>query len=160
MALYTDPATGIRYDTSNPDHSGWLTKQSAWLRDWRRRHFILKQSKLFFSKHEGSPPHGMIDLARCMTVKSAEFKARRRHALEVSTQDTTYLMCADTEKEKDDWIGAIGRAIVRCSATFTNDDGMDGAVGGGRRGIEEGSGWGCGDDGKDDTGCAGVNGGD
>ena len=51
----------------------------------------------------------------------------RRHALEVSTQDTTYLMCADTEKEKDDWIGAIGRAIVRCSATFTNDDGMDGA---------------------------------
>ena len=127
MALYTDPATGIRYDTSNPDHSGWLTKQSAWLRDWRRRHFILKQSKLFFSKHEGSLPHGMIDLARCMTVKSAEFKARRRHALEVSTQDTTYLMCADTEKEKDDWIGAIGRAIVRCSATFTNDDGMDGA---------------------------------
>ena len=64
MALYTDPATGPRYDTSNPDHSGWLTKQSAWLRDWRRRHFILKQSKLFFSKHEGSPPHGMIDLAR------------------------------------------------------------------------------------------------
>ena len=45
----------------------------------------------------------------------------------MSTPDTTYLMCADTEKEKDDWIGAIGRAIVRCSATFTNDDGMDGA---------------------------------
>ena len=103
MALYTDPATGIRYDTSNPDHSGWLTKQSAWLRDWRRRHFVLKQSKLFFSKHEGSQPHGMIDLARCMTVKSAEYKAKRRHSLEVSTQDTTYLLCADSEKEKDDY---------------------------------------------------------
>ena len=122
MALYTDPATGIRYDTSNPDHSGWLTKQSAWLRDWRRRHLVLKQSTPFFSK-----PHGMVDLARCMTVKGAEYKAKRRRSLEVSTQDTTYLLCADSEKEKDDWIGAIGRAIVRCSATFTNDDGMDGA---------------------------------
>lgn len=34
-------------------------------------------------------------------------------------------MYADSEKEKDDWIGAIGRAIVRCSSTYTNEDGMD-----------------------------------
>ena len=87
----------------------------------------------------------MIDLASCMTVKSAEYKAHKRNALEVSTPDTTFLMFADTEKEKDDWyaarareaggvlsprlsalrIGAIGRAIVRCSSTFTNDDGME-----------------------------------
>lgn len=168
---YTDPATGIRYDTSNPDYQGWLTKQSVWLKDWRRRYFILKSSKLFFCKSENSTPHGMIDLASCMTVKSAEYKAHKRNALEVrdpppspprppprpnheylaqvSTPDTTYLMHADTEKEKDDWrvrprtgeenavgarklpsdnrrIGAIGRAIVRCSSTYTNDDGMEG----------------------------------
>ena len=70
--IYTDPATGIRYDTSNPDYQGWLTKQSVWLKDWRRRFFVLKQSKLFFAKSEGMAPHGMIDLASCMTVKSAE----------------------------------------------------------------------------------------
>ena len=45
----------------------------------------------------------MIDLASCMTVKSAEYKAHKRNALEVSTPDTTFLMFADTEKEKDDW---------------------------------------------------------
>jgi hypothetical protein len=67
----------------------------------------------------------MIDLATCMTVKSAELKARKRHALEVSTPETTYLMYADSEKEKDDWIGAIGSAIVRCSTTYTNDDGVE-----------------------------------
>jgi len=60
-----------------------------------------------------------------MTVKSAELKAKKRNALEVSTHETTFLMFADTEKEKDDWIGAIGRAIVKCSSTFTNDDGME-----------------------------------
>jgi hypothetical protein len=49
----------------------------------------------------------MIDLALCMTVKSAELKAHKRHALEVSTPETTFLMFADSEKEKDDWIGII-----------------------------------------------------
>ena len=57
-----------------------------------------------------------------MTVKSAELKAGKRNAVEVSTADTTYFMFADTEKEKDEWIGAIGRAIVQASATFTNED--------------------------------------
>ena len=87
---YQDPATGIRYDYSNPDYQGWLTKQSVWLKDWRRRYFVLKSSKLFFCKGESSVPHGMIDLASCMTVKSAEYKAHKRNALEVSTPDTTY----------------------------------------------------------------------
>lgn len=86
------------------------------------RYFILKGSKLFFSKSETSTPHGMIDLSACMTVKSAELKAGKRNAIEVSTADTTFFMFADTEKEKDEWIGAIGRAIVQASATFTTED--------------------------------------
>ena len=32
-----------------------------------------------------------------------------RHSLEVATSDETYFMYANTEKEKDEWIGAIGR---------------------------------------------------
>ena len=34
-------------------------------------------------------------------------------------------MFADSEKEKDEWIGAIGRAIVQSSVTYTNDDDVD-----------------------------------
>jgi hypothetical protein len=47
-----------------------------------------------------------------MTVKSAELKAQKRNALEVSTPETTYLMYADTEKEKDDWIGESSALIA------------------------------------------------
>ena len=68
---------------------------------------------------------GMIDLSKCMTVKSAELKAGKKNAFEVSTKDSTYFMFADTEKEKDEWIGAVGRAIVQASTTFTNDDGAE-----------------------------------
>jgi hypothetical protein len=137
---YVDPATGVRHDASNAVQQGWLTKQSAWLKDWRRRFFILKGSKLFFAKGEFSAPHGMIDLSNCMTVKSAELKAGKKNAIEVSTKENTYYMYADTDKEKDDWIGAIGRSIgssilllkvswiiillltnVFCSSTFVID---------------------------------------
>lgn len=85
----------------------------------------LSGSKLFFAKGEFSAPHGMIDLSSCMTVKSAELKAGKKNAIEVSTKDTTFYMYTDTEKEKDEWIGAIGRSIVQSSNTFTNDDGVD-----------------------------------
>lgn len=73
-------------------------------------------------QNETCSPHGMIDLSSCMTVKSAELKAQKRNALEVSTPETTFLMFADSEKEKDDWIGAVGRAIVKSSTTYTQDD--------------------------------------
>lgn len=82
----------------------------------------MKGSKLFFAKGEFSAPHGMIDLSTCMTVKSAELKAGKKNAIEVSTKEKTFYMYADTEKEKDEWIGAIGRSIVQSSATFTTDD--------------------------------------
>lgn len=34
-----------------------------------------------------------------------------RHSFEVATPDATYYMFADTEKEKDEWIGQIGRYV-------------------------------------------------
>ena len=72
----------------------------------------------------------MVDLSLCTTVKSADLKAHKRNSFEVSTADTTFLLYADSEKEKDDWIGSIGRSIVRCSSTYnrqptSNVDGDD-----------------------------------
>ncbi|KAL7561236.1 hypothetical protein ACA910_004157 [Epithemia clementina (nom. ined.)] len=115
---YVDPETNIVYDTSNAEYEGWLTKQSAWLKEWRRRYFILKGSKLFFAKNEYGAPHGMMDLASCTTVKSADLKSKKRHSFEISTPETQYLLYADTESQKDDWIGRVGKAIVRCSRTY------------------------------------------
>jgi hypothetical protein len=98
--------------------------------EWRRRYFILKGSKLFFAKNEYTAPHGMMDLAHCTTVKSADLKSQKRHSFEISTPDTCYLLYADTESEKDDWIGRVGKAIVRCSRTYySQGDGASGSGG-------------------------------
>lgn len=115
---FVDPQTNIVYDTNVADFEGYLTKQSTWLQDWRRRYFILKGSKLFFAKTDYGAPHGMIDLSQCTTVKSADLKSKKRNSFEISTPETTFLLYADTEKEKDDWIGSVGKSIVRCSSTY------------------------------------------
>ena len=37
---FVDPQTGMTYDTSNSNFEGFLTKQSEWLKDWRRRYIF------------------------------------------------------------------------------------------------------------------------
>ena len=64
----------------------------------------------------------MLDLAHCTTVKSADLKSKKRHSFEISTPELTYLLYADTEQEKDDWIGRVGKAIVRCSSTYYSNN--------------------------------------
>lgn len=64
------------------------------IKDWRRRYFILKGSRLFFAKSPLESPHGMIDLSRCTTVKSADLKSHKKHSFEISTPETTYLLYA------------------------------------------------------------------
>ena len=46
----------------------------------------------------------------------------KKYAIEVSTRDITYLMYGDSEKDKDEWIGVIGRAIVQSSSTIMRDE--------------------------------------
>eukprot|EP00501_MAST-03F_sp_TOSAG23-6_P001239 GSMAST32.ASY1.ANO1.1285.1 assembled CDS len=75
----------------DPDFSGWLTKRSAWLKEWR--------NQLYFSKEPGKAPHGKVDLQECLTVKSAEEKTNKRHCFEVATPESTFYMYAETEKE-------------------------------------------------------------
>ena len=58
-------------------------------------------------------------------MKSADSKVGRRHALEVSTPTAEFYMVGANEKDKEDWIGAVGKAIVRGSKTYTNDYGVE-----------------------------------
>jgi hypothetical protein len=125
MASAQAAAALARVDLSEPDFSGHLTKRSKWLKEWRRRWFVLKGNRLYYCKAAGGAPHGEIDLKDCLTVKSAEDKTNKRNCFEVATPQETFFLYADTEKEKDEWIGAIGRAIVRFSSAYTSEDGYD-----------------------------------
>lgn len=112
---------GIRWDTNNADFEGYLTKKSKWMGEWRKRYFILRGSKIFFAKDSSSPPHGMIDLVDCIAVKTAEKKTNKKNALEITLKDEYFHLCALTDRDKDEWIARIGKAIVKNSGMFISD---------------------------------------
>ena len=104
-----------------PSKEGYLTKRSEWLQTWRRRYFKLVRNQLFFMVAPADKPHGVIELRHCLTVKSAEDKCGKRSSFEVATPDAVYFLYADNDVAKDEWIGAIGKAIVRSSHSYTRD---------------------------------------
>jgi len=122
--------TGIQF-WSNPERSGWLTKQGDYIKTWRRRWFVLKQGKLFWFKEPSaatsptSVPRGVISVSTCLTVKGAEDVLHKASAFELSTPQTTMFFIADNDKDKEDWINSIGRAIVLGSRSHAASEVID-----------------------------------
>lgn len=108
------------------ERAGWLMKQGEYIKTWRRRWFVLKQGKIFWFKSDivtpDSIPRGVIEVNRCLSIKGAEDILNKPHAFEVSTTDDSMFFIADTDKEKEDWINAVGRAIVRHSKSMLEHD--------------------------------------
>ncbi|OIV92024.1 hypothetical protein TanjilG_20181 [Lupinus angustifolius] len=115
---------------SNPERTGWLTKQGDYIKTWRRRWFILKQGKLLWFKDPTAAapsgiPRGVISVSDCLTVKGAEDVLRKPSAFELSTAHSTMFFLADSDKEKEDWINSIGRAIVQHSRSLADNEVVD-----------------------------------
>jgi len=80
-----------------------------------------------------SPPQS-VNLLRALSVRSADDAAKRPHAFEVATADETFFFAAESAAQRDEWVGALGRAIVmgsratrRLTNSFSSDDGSDAA---------------------------------
>ena len=67
----------------------------------------------------------MIEVNRCLSIKGAEDAINKPFAFEVSTTDSSMYFVADNDKEKEDWINAVGRAIVRHSKSMLDRDEVD-----------------------------------
>lgn len=92
-------------------------------------------------------------------------KSRKKFSFEISTAERMYLLFADNEKEKDDWIGAVGKSIVRSSRTFLDQGsgkkkGYGGAGAGNNNRTYSGDngGYGYADDDDDDSDYGGEGG--
>lgn len=113
----------------NPEREGWLMKQGEYIKTWRRRWFVLKQGKIYWFKSDvvtpDSVPRGVIEVKKCLSIKGAEDAINKPHAFEISTTDYNMFFIADSDKEKEDWINAVGRAIVKHSRSLLDSDQAD-----------------------------------
>lgn len=86
----------------------------------------MKQGKIFWFKSDvvtpDSIPRGVIDVNKCLSIKGAEDTINKPYAFEISTQTDNMFFIADSDKEKEDWINAIGRAIVKHSRSLIDHD--------------------------------------
>mmetsp|Transcript_33105 Transcript_33105/g.65709 ORF Transcript_33105/g.65709 Transcript_33105/m.65709 type:complete len:128 (+) Transcript_33105:181-564(+) len=104
--------------TIRPDDilkEGWLSKRSRTVKEWRKRWVVLTATHIYSFKksNELAYPTEAIPLRECSTVKSAEEEAANECGFRVDTRDRVYLFVADSNSEKEAWIGHIGRRMVR-----------------------------------------------
>jgi len=86
----------------------------------------LKQGKIFWFKSDNvnqeSVPRGVIDVNKCLSIKGAEDTINKPFAFEISTHTESMFFIAESDKEKEDWINAVGRAIVKHSRSLLDND--------------------------------------
>jgi len=102
---------------------GTLAKQSKYLREWRRRHFVLTPQYLcsFKTKGDYRQPTEVIRLRECSTVKSCEEEIGREHAFRIEAAGREFYLVAESAREKEAWLGQIARAMVRRTVLVTED---------------------------------------
>ena len=114
---------------SNPARVGWLDKQSRYLKTWKKRWVILTRDAYlltFSSDIDLSSPTEIIDLRVNNSVKSSSDYTNKSFSFDVYSPDICFSFYASTDSEKEDWIRAIGRAIVIVkNKKFIRDDGSE-----------------------------------
>ena len=120
---------------------GWVYKESAMLRQYRKRWLVLTPEKLFTFKHErkydaptevrfpfrrprkegggwrecrprAAVRSQEVDLRQCGTVKSADDMTNRPFSFTVQVPERHFFLVATSDGERNEWVAAIGRATT------------------------------------------------
>ena len=70
-------------------------------------------------------PTEIIPINNCCTVKSADDELNQKNSFKVLVQDRTFYFMGGDNSDKESWIGALGKAMIKSSVLI--DDNLDGA---------------------------------
>ncbi|TNV85638.1 hypothetical protein FGO68_gene16898 [Halteria grandinella] len=59
---------------------------------------------------------------QCQTVKSVEEEINRQFSFKLEVKGRTYYMQAESYGEKEAWIGALGKAMIKQSVMIDDQD--------------------------------------
>ena len=93
---------------------GWIYKESALLRQYRKRWLVLTPERLYTFKKERvyDTPTEEVDLKQCGTVKSADDMTNRPFSFTVQVPDRNFFLVALSDADRNEWVAAIGRATT------------------------------------------------
>ncbi|KAI5613639.1 cytohesin 4 [Silurus asotus] len=123
-----DDGNDLTHTFFNPDREGWLLKLGGRVKTWKRRWFILTDSCLYYFEYTADKePRGIIPLENlcvrevnytrkpyCLELYNPTNKGQKIKACKTETdgrvvegKHQSYMICASTAEERDDWIEAI-----------------------------------------------------
>ena len=108
-------------DVSEIRKEGWVNKESAVIRTYRKRWMVLTPDRLYSFKGEMqyTDPTEEMDLRQCDTVKSADDLTNRPFSFTVQVPERNYFLAAMSDADRDEWVAAIGRTTEKPQAVET-----------------------------------------
>lgn len=95
---------------------GWVEKRSRYFKSWRKRWAVLTPGSLFTFKAPNAyttTPTENIAIRDCINIRSAEEDVNNENSFRVDTRGYSFFFLCESAAEKELWIGAIGRAMMR-----------------------------------------------
>jgi len=95
---------------SNPNKTGYLTKQGGIVKNWKKRYCVLKgKVLLYYSSSDAPKPQGYVDLTSASVDPNGH--SGKSHAFTVNTSARVWIFVADNESEKKEWIEALNHVL-------------------------------------------------
>ena len=141
---------------TRPDYDGWLTKQGAKRKTWKKRWFELRGSMLSYYVAPAGEEKGALDLRHnaVQQVRVSTAENTERYELEIVCEGRTYRLACEHSEDRREWIQELHRARAgeekqrNTGSAGLGEDGED-FLEGGSGALDDGYGPG---DGEDDEG--------
>lgn len=111
----------------NPDREGFMLKQGASFKTWKRRWFVLKYPYLYYftSAQISSPGEhvGRINLQDAKVVASTVNNQNKLvFQIQLVTRYRVYFVRADSEEDMNQWVACMEQKRAEYNATVASDD--------------------------------------
>jgi len=123
--IFSDPEPELK--------TGYLLKQGANRKNWKRRWFVLKNGVVqYYASEMDKKPLGRFNLCDCFAIQLAdEDKAKRPYTFELLFPNRIFLISAANESERDEWMEALEDCVPETGTKSLEqefeleDDGQD-----------------------------------
>jgi kinesin family protein 5 len=100
----------VRDAKAKAEKEGWLTKQGAVVRSWRKRWCVVRGDKLLYfadnNNWQNKEPKGFIPLVDCV-AQPADDETKKPYSFgiyHVKNAQRTFFLVSDTREERDSWV--------------------------------------------------------
>ena len=88
--------------------SGWMKKKGGIVKNWKKRWFELRGSRIYYYTENGGELKGTIELSKDSVAKAdPDLKNQPALSVQSNARSRIYQMVTDSKEERDRWVSEI-----------------------------------------------------